>query len=322
VTETCGPAFGVVDERSSYLTVVATADEPTEVTITPSTWIRAGAGRPRMAPGVPVAFTLARADVLQLVADHPTDEECDPVGGSICAIPCREHGDVTGTRVEADRGVAVFSGHDCAQVPMGFTACDHLEDQLWPDEALGRSYVLLPAYAPVGTVRTLTLGRIVATRDDTHVTLSPPASGVSTATLARGEVLELELYGPVEVSADAPIAVAQFLVGDELTDLSSDPSMVVAVPTEQWRTEYPILIPATYPESWLTIAAPIGASVSVSGERAIPYEQTEHFEISYVRVGPGVLALRGGSRFTVLVSGHGPYVSYAYPGGGNLEILE
>jgi hypothetical protein len=299
VEETCGPTFGVAENYGAYVAIVGVSDEPTEVTVQPSAWVRPGPDiAARVGPGGEIVRTLARGDVLQLSADRPTEAECGAVTGPLCAAPCRYDGDLSGTIVLADRAVAVFAGHDCAQVPAGVIACDHLEDQLWPDEALGQSYVLTPLYPPSGGGRTPTIGRIVATADDTTVELSPPAT------------------------ASAAISVAQFLVGDQLTELSSDPSMVVSIPQEQWRVEYPILVPDTYPESFLTIAAPIGETVSLDGdELGDAYERTERFAFYYVAITPGAHTLSGSAPFTALVSGHGPFVSYAYPAGGNLEII-
>ena len=48
-------------------------------------------------------------------------------------------GDFTGLNVQSAQGVAVFSGHECAQVPVGLQYCDHLLEQMpptheWDDE--------------------------------------------------------------------------------------------------------------------------------------------------------------------------------------------
>lgn len=324
-TNVCPPDEGVGDMASGYVTIVGTTDEDTEVSITPTTPIRPGTDHARLSAGETVRFRLGRGDVLQLVADRPTDAECDPMVSEHCEHPCRATGDLTGTRIVADHPVVVFAGHACATVPLGQVACDHLEDQLWPDEALGRRYTIVPAYAPRGASRILTVARVVASRDGTHVTFRPGASGVHAADLDAGEHVELEIRGPIEVEADAPVAVAELLVGQALTapgGLSSDPSLVIAVPEEQWRTDYPILVPATYDESWLIVAAPNGTLVTLDGTRLEPSEHTDRFEITYLRVAPGSHWLNGTLPFTVLVVGHGPFVSYAYPGGGNLTTLD
>jgi hypothetical protein len=319
--ETCGPDFGVYDEKSGYFTIVATEDDTTVTIVAPSA-LRSGPAIPeRVPPGAPLTLELARGDVLELVADAPTDDECEPVPTGLCAIPCSRTGELTGTTIESDRPIAVFAGHDCAQVPAGFIACDHIEDQLWPDEALGRSYVIVPLYVQAGAPRVPTIARIVATVDGTEITLRPPATGVSNRTLGAGEFVELELYGPTEVVSSQPIAVAQYLVGDELTPLDSDPSMVIAVPEEQWRNDYAILVPESYPTSFLSIAAPRGRGVRVDGTLVTPFEQTARFDYYYLPVSPGQHRLEGDEPFTVLVSGHGPFVSYAYPGGGNLDVI-
>ena len=52
--------------------------------------------------------------------------------------------DLTGALITSDKPVAVFSGHECSNYPSTVLACDHLEEQLFPTEAWGREFMLVP----------------------------------------------------------------------------------------------------------------------------------------------------------------------------------
>lgn len=49
---------------------------------------------------------------------------------------------LTGTRVEADKPVGVFGGNRCANIPAMASFCDHLEQQMFPRQAIGERYIV------------------------------------------------------------------------------------------------------------------------------------------------------------------------------------
>ena len=59
--------------------------------------------------------------------------------------------DLTGTYIESDKWLTVYSGHECGEVPKGRVKCDHLVDQVPPLSVWGRMYV-------VGALETQALG--------------------------------------------------------------------------------------------------------------------------------------------------------------------
>lgn len=74
--------------------------------------------------------------------------------------------DVTVWRVVTDQPAAVFSGTQCTSI-LGTGACDHIEEQLIPEEALSNSYVACPTQTrPIGCTNdsncTVDLFRFVA----------------------------------------------------------------------------------------------------------------------------------------------------------------
>ena len=95
----------------------------------------------------------------------------------------------SGQRV-ASQPVAVFAGHDCTQIswPDGRTpACDHLEEQLFPNETWGRDY-FVSALRDRGT-STPNVVRIVSQQDNNRITYDP-ASVRPSETLNAGQMVE------------------------------------------------------------------------------------------------------------------------------------
>lgn len=138
---------------------------------------------------------------------------------------------LTGTRVQSDKPVAVFSGNNCTNVPTGITACDHIVEQMPPVDALSNRYLLAQ------TVRTGTLGnvvRVVATADGTEVR----ANGTVVATLNTGQFWEGRVAGGVELTANNRILVGQYLIGQTQAGANTDPAMTIVPGQDQWLSSY------------------------------------------------------------------------------------
>src|SRR5690606_15160475 len=64
--------------------------------------------------------------------------------GDVLQVVTASGGDVTGSLISADAPVQVLGGHSCTQVPIGTTACDHLEEAMFPVETLSTDYLVVP----------------------------------------------------------------------------------------------------------------------------------------------------------------------------------
>ena len=336
-----------VVQLRGYVTMVNASSQPNEVTVTPSAQVVAGSEIPTIEPEEERTFVLEAGESLNLVSsgaemDDAQVEGClsDPDGNPDSVDPCP---DLTGTHVEANQPIALFGGHQCANVLLGVDRCDHIESQLPPVDTWGTEYVGTK-FEPraVSPTPEPDIWRVIAAEDDTRILTDPVIDGVHETRLDAGEWVQFAAYDDFEMAADAPILLAQYMVGanwpgiprvcDEGLDAYNptgigDPAMANAVPSDQFRTEYIVHTPENYDEDYLNVIVPVGEDVEVNGE-TIPAGNWEvvgemnRYEVATVEVGPGFHTLTGDEPFGVVGYGYACHVSYAYPGGTDLEPLD
>jgi hypothetical protein len=320
-------------------TIVAVAEGTTTVTVVSPDEIYSPEGGETSEEGVidgwddrePRTFTLQQGQVLNLSTRFSTD--------------------ISGMSIEADQAVAVFSSAAGIYIPTGTGTSDHIEHQMLPLQAWRERYVGVP-FAPRGTVPDYF--RIIAAEDGTEITNTVPVSGrgwtSGRITLDAGEWTEFSATQAFEVSATAPVQVAHYMAGSQAEGVPQtcrsaagqlglgDPALTILVPNEQWRTSYTVLIPNGYTEDYISLYGELGSTVSVFGndgvrESAVLSEPIAGTGYGYVRYAvpraPGggttrtnVFTLTSGTPFGAEVSGWSCAVSYAYPGGLNLENRE
>ena len=315
---------------SGFVAIVGTSDSATDVTIRLRSRTRAGDDVVAGEPGAMLRQTLGRGDVLQLVsANDPTcvGLEPDAVHGDTFCVPVPAE-DLTGSIVESSAPVAVFSGHDCAFVPYNRFACDHLEEQLFPVEALGREYVV-PRTPPVAAEPNLL--RIVATRAGTTIHFTPANAHPPTTLALPGDFAEFEQTESLVLSASEPVVVAQFLAGanyDTSTpgDRNGDPDMILIPPIAQARSAYSFVAAPGFPGSNVVVAVPQNEAVVVDGAepRGVPVARVAGYDVWHIRVAAGahrVSSVRAGVRFLLIVTGVALFTSYSFPGGLDLAAI-
>ena len=233
-----GDSGTVAQAKDSVALIVGTEDD-TEIILEPSVLIRhpfapAQTGG-QFIPGVPVQFrtvTIRRFQTFYL-----------QVRG----------GDISGTRIIANKPISVFSGHECANVPLASEPCDILTEQLQPIDTWGNEVVTVPLRTRSGDVL-----KVFASQDSTtvNVTYTDINSGMVTSdsfrfTLNRNGFRELGGTSIVATGAIAdfaliqsnnPIAVFQFSRSYETDNNTiSDPFMLSVPPCEQYRDNYAVI---------------------------------------------------------------------------------
>ena len=327
-----------------YIAVVGISPEPTRVQVLARGVVAAEAGGrfAEIRAGGSFVFTIAQGEVVHIAAGIPPEctpgrpgfvenRDCESTPfGEICDLmqTCREaEYDLTGSRIAADRPVAVFGGHACAYVPTSAEACDHLEEQLPPIQSWGRAFVGAPMGD--GGLRGTNLVRVVA-YEDTTVSVSPPQGGVGGGALAAGQFLELEATSPFEVVGSSAILVTQYLRGQYATDPPAsrgDPGMTVLVPDEQYRSDYTFILPSSYNagtngQNHLLVVRSPGTTLTLDGATVTaPFTAIGGREVAVLLLDGGTHAISGTSRFGLVAYGLGSFTSYATTAGLNLEPI-
>jgi hypothetical protein len=288
-----------------FISVTAIMDG-TEVTIDARARSVGGDGVPAIEVREPVTLTLARGDVLQI-----TDYD----------------GDLTGSHVTADRPVQVLGGHNCVMVPTTLSACDHLEESIFPVETLSRSYFVAAPAMPTLPDGKVEMVRIVATAAHTTLSYDPPQPGAPTSLLRAGDFVELALTDATFlVSADRKVLVAQFMTGQQAGGGMGDPAMTLAVATDQFRSEYLFHAPLSYETNYVNVVAPSGAKVVLDGNLLSGFQAigaTGH-GLRRVELDDGMDGnhlITADMPFGISVYGYGSYTSYWYPGGTELKDI-
>lgn len=351
--------------RTGQMVVLATQDN-TQVTVKASAVTIAGAGIPSFAKGESRVFTLNSYEQLQLSsATSGADLECQSLGGG--ATWCRKDNDLTGTVVTSDKPVAMFAGHPCANVPFSRSYCDHVEEQLFPFATWGKSFVALPTFplrlnnqmfsinpppdhfkivaacpvsqCPNGTLLTLSAPPAATAVLPANNCLAGTSLPANNCRLAGGSYIEFRSLVPFTLTADQPVAIAQFMPGQgNVTGLPTDPeqgdpSMILLPPIEQWRSKYTVLASTGLKDNYLglSIDSTKVQSVSVDGVLVTGFQNVNGtpFQVKNHPVGTGthsiVVTPKTGVTTTagtgVTIYGYDAQVSYGYTGGLDLQAI-
>jgi len=286
---------------------VTAREDGTTVMLTPpskGSAVQAGGGVDGQGGGL---VTLNEGDVLQVVTGNG--------------------GDVTGTMITADKPIQVLGGHDCTQVPIGIAACDHLEESMFPIETLATEYIVVPpVQVPNDQLEKAQVVRVIAAFDNTTLTFEPDQPVNKTLAVAGDFVELVSTTAKFKVSADKKIMVAQYMVGQSAGFGTSDPAMLVAVATEQYRTDYLFHAPVGWSANYVDIIAPDGAEVTVDGAAVGGFAAIAGtgFSVAHVKLsnaGNGNHTVSSNQKVGISVYGVLNYGSYWYPGGLDLNVI-
>ena len=210
---------------------------------------------------------------------------------------------------------------------IGITACDHLEESMFPIETLSKEYIVVPpVQVPSDNLEKAQVIRVVATADNTTLTFEPD-QGVNTNLALAGSFVEIPYtINKFKVSANNKILVAQYMVGQQANFGTSDPAMLVAVATEQYRTNYLFHAPVGWTGNYVDIIAPNGANVTVDGVMVGAFQSIAgtNFSVAHVKLsnaGDGTHNVSSNQKIGISVYGVLNYGSYWYPGGLDLQLI-
>ncbi len=247
--------------------------------------------------------------------------------GDVLQVITGSGGDLTGSLVAADKPVQVVGGHECTQVPIGTTACDHLEESMFPIETLAKEYIVVPpVQVPNDALEKAVIVRIVASEPNTTLTFDPDQPVAKTLANA-GDFIEVPpTTAKFVVKADKKILVAEYMVGQDGGYGTSDPCMVLAVPSAQYRTNYLFYAQTGWEANYVDIIAPVNSNVMVDGVAAANFTPigASGFGLAHVKLsnaGDGSHSVTSDQKVGISVYGVVSYGSYWYPGGLDLDLI-
>ncbi len=268
--------------------------------------------------GIPASgngsVTLNAGDVIEIVTN----------GGSSQSDP----NDVTGTLVTATKPVQVIGGHQCIYIPDTTGYCDHLEESMLPFEALSNSYIVTAPLIPTVPATTkVEYVRIIATKPNTALTYDPPQPGAPTFLTQAGEWAEIAgTTADFQINATDPVLVATYFAGQAAGGNTGDPSLSIAIPSDQYRKSYLFHAPTNYDNNYVNITATVGSAVTLDGAVVPGFVAIGNSGFAVARpalsnVGSGNHTISSAQPFGISVYGYGQYTSYWYPGGTELTKL-
>lgn len=141
--------------------------------------------------------------------------------------------DISGTRIESDKVVAVFQGNNLTRIPYGENWSDYTWEQALPTDTWGKEFIVPKSHrAPY------CLCQITALYDNTTVYYYINGNKQFLRTLSAGETLKRTSNLPVEhFVSDQPICCYLYNEGATVNDGVGDPTMVAIVPMDNMATE-------------------------------------------------------------------------------------
>ncbi|MBC8071296.1 MAG: IgGFc-binding protein [Deltaproteobacteria bacterium] len=303
------------DNSGAFISVVATEDG-TSVDLYP-TWA--------LYPGADKDVMLDRGEVFTAVSLGPLTYPGVPGDGNL-----------SGSRIAADKPVAVFSGNVATIDPNPGSCCaDHLEHQMLPLVAWGHQYTAAPPPGPGGSAIDNPSGyRITGAYDGTSLSYSPSAPAGAPATIDAYQTVRFQTDQAFTVSstdAAKPFALTQFLMSNQaIAPLGQpgDPAMIALPAAAQFETNYIFLVPDGYTVNYVTAMRQAGTDVLLDGVsvsaglwKPLGTLGDVDYEYIHMEVPTGSHTISSDEPAGIVSVGYSTDVSYGYPGGSGVKTI-
>jgi hypothetical protein len=260
-------------------------------------------------------------------------------GRVLCAISSgiKDEGNLSGTRIVADKKIAVFGGSVATSEPSNTTKCcaDHVEHQMPPLSAWGSTYAVAPAADALGKGDCLSLYRISAGFDGTQLEYTPTAPAGAPTTLDAYETVEFTAKTPFIVASSNPqksFSVTQFLLSNQMfggafEKYPGDPSMIVLPAIDQLHPRYVFLIPKGYDRNMVTVVRRAGIQVTLDGAAVnttfanLGTHDGQEYEYAHIQLQTGNHVIESEEPLSITVVGYSQDVSFGYPGGSGVARI-
>ena len=298
--------------RNSEFLIVATEDN-TKISITPSKVTD------KLQPAnLPFNITLNKGELFQVQSMNHAN-----LAGQ---------GDLTGSRIQSDKPVSVYSGALATSVPAdaNVDAWDHLYEQMPPIPTWGKKFVTVPLKG-----RSKDVFRVLASQNNTTVRVGSR----NPITLNQGAFYEFVLNEnePTLVESNRPVLLAQFMVSNSVDrpadhnmyDWDGDPFMVIVSPVDQTRESVTFVAYDSKnmaDKFYVNVVTRDDATKQILLDgNAITFQTLSNsgYSIAQIKISKGSHKLKStesGKGFIAYVYGYGSVESYGYGVGFNLNF--
>ena len=298
----------------SATAIIVAAKDNTVVTITPTQTITIPSdlipGGTTVSAGNSATFTLNR---LQTYAIRATGL------------------DITGTKVFTTKPIALFTGHECGNVPVGICCCDVLMEQVTPTINWGKVFI----FALLRGQAAGTYIKVLGHKSTTTFTLRCSNGLSQSYTLSGSLKVRTDLLSPetliCSITSNQPIFVVQLCPSQQKGSTQGDPFMLIVPPIEQFSTN--VTFPGygdRFPQNYVNVAVLgtqvpsgvyLGSTLITSGWTAARFPNGS--TIGYVTqvTTSGIqynLKITENRKMMVYVYGYDNYDSYGYVAGMDL----
>lgn len=313
----------------TFVQIVADEDD-TEVRIAPKTDISDGWGVTGTGTGTSKSWSLSRGQVLQ-----------------ITQIP-----ELSGSPIESNKRVGIFSRADCITYPTNIGFCDSLHQQIPGLPSWGHEYALVPYKPRIAGREKGVPWRFVGAANGTKLSYDPAPPVGAPTTLESGQVVTFSTDEIVTVrsqDSEHPFYVAVYMTGamhnagttNPASRTIGDPDFVNVVASDQFLDRYIFFTDHTYANTTLTIVRKktnsgfLPVELECAGEVTgfMPLGESGEYEFAWVeltksfqskafskgRCGYGRHAASSDGPFAVTVWGTDLDASYGYPAGMGLR---
>ena len=246
----------------------------------------------------------------------------------------RTNTDITGTRLVSNKPLVVYSGHECTNIPVNVTYCDHITEQVPPTAIWGRNFLS----ASFSNRSSGDIYRMLASQDNTAVIVNCNSFNetYSLASAGTWEEFSTPDMSFCSITSDKPLLIMQFALGLSL-DGVGDPFMMMIIPVEQYSNNYVLNVLPEFSTNFITIYVipeeyqPQDIIVddtnleNADWTEVLCSDSTICGYITYVALTPGehqVHHIDATAHVGVSAYGFNRANSYGYPGGLKLEPVQ
>lgn len=168
-------------------------------------------------------------------------------GDVVCIANDDNEQDISGSRISADKPVAVISGNECAVIPKDTTGCDYTCDMEIPANLWGKEYIVTPIVNRQNNpmIRVFAHPKyknVQVYRDGSPWFVLPNYNGTEGHSYVEMRSTTGGLKATA-ISADAPISVMLYNTSGSEDNTGFAPFQFAVTPTEQFRKEVTFFCP-------------------------------------------------------------------------------